>query len=285
MLGDGLVPSNAGAGYLARLMIRRSLRLAEELQMSCELFDLIEMHKNLLGFEFEVPLDTIYEMLELEKERFKASIEKGIKIVERTVGKKKKISKSDLIEFYESHGLPAELVYRIAKEKGVEVEAVDIYSELAKMHSKAEKEKKEQIILKKTYPKTLKLYYENPKLFEFTANVLGFENGYLILDRTAFYPESGGQESDSGYIILNGEKFRVSKVLEIDGIVLHKIEGAGKMEGEVRGIVDSKKTQTHETSFGNTSASIHASKALWKAHMASRCKERSRESQARCDAL
>uniref|UniRef100_A0A7J2THI4 Alanine--tRNA ligase n=1 Tax=Archaeoglobus fulgidus TaxID=2234 RepID=A0A7J2THI4_ARCFL len=267
MLGDGLVPSNAGAGYLARLMIRRSLRLAEELQMSCELFDLIEMHKNLLGFEFEVPLDTIYEMLELEKERFRASIEKGIKIVERTVGKKKKISKSDLIEFYESHGLPAELVYRIAKEKGVEVEAVDIYSELAKMHSKAEKEKKEQIILKKTYPKTLKLYYENPKLFEFTANVLGFENGYLILDRTAFYPESGGQESDSGYIILNGEKFRVSKVLEIDGIVLHKIEGAGKMEGEVRGIVDSEKRLRHMRHHSATHLLLYTLQKLYGKHI------------------
>jgi len=267
MLGDGLVPSNAGAGYLARLMIRRSLRLAEELQISLELPDLVEMHNKILGFKFEIPLETIYEILELEKERFKTSIEKGVKIVERTVGKKKKIDKDDLIEFYESHGLPAELVYRIAKEKGVEVEEVDIYSELAKMHSKAEKEKKEIVTLKNVYPKTSKLYYENPKLFEFTAKVLGFENGYLILDKTAFYPESGGQESDTGYIISDGEKYFVSKVLEVDGIVLHKVENAKEIKGEVKGVIDAEKRLRHMRHHSATHLLLYTLQKLYGKHV------------------
>ncbi|MCS7119324.1 MAG: alanine--tRNA ligase [Archaeoglobaceae archaeon] len=267
MLGDGLVPSNAGAGYLARLMIRRILRLSEELQLDCEIFDLVDLHMKSLGIDFEVSSETIQEILELERERFKFTIEKGIKIVERTVDRKKKIGKNDLIEFYESHGLPAEFVSKIAQEKGVEVEAVDIYSELAKRHSKAEKEKKEHIKLKKEYPKTLKLYYENPKLFEFTAKVIGYENGYLILDKTAFYPESGGQESDSGFIINENGRFRVLEVFDLDGIVLHKIEGTGMIGGEIKGLIDVEKRLRHMRHHSATHLLLYTLQKIYGKHI------------------
>lgn len=266
MLGDGLVPSNAGAGYLARLMIRRSLRLMEELQVNAELFDLLEVHSKNLGVNFEISMEVIKEILELEKERFRSTIEKGLKFVERVVERKKKIGKEELIEFYDSHGLPAELVARIAREKGAEVEEVDVYTELAKRHSKAEK-KKEVLKLRGSYPKTEKLYYDNPKLFEFSARAIGFENGYLILDRTAFYPESGGQESDTGYVIVNGEKFKVSKVIEVDGVVLHKVEGLGEARGEIRGIVDEEKRLRHMRHHSATHLLLYTLQKIYGKHI------------------
>lgn len=267
MLGDGLVPSNAGAGYLARLMIRRSLRMAEELQLNAEIFDLLEIHNKKLGIDFEISMEVIKEILELEKDRFKSTIEKGLKFVERVVDRKKKIGKEELIEFYESHGLPAELVARIAKEKGAEVESVDVYTELAKRHLKAEKEKKEVIKLQKSYPKTKKLYYDNPKLFEFSAKILGFENGYVILDRTAFYPESGGQESDVGYLLVNGEKFRVSKVIEVNGVVLHKLEGLKEISGEVKGIIEEEKRLRHMRHHSATHLLLYTLQKIYGKHI------------------
>lgn len=267
MLGDGLVPSNAGAGYLARLMIRRSLRIAEELQLSGELFDIVELHSKNLSISFEMPMEVIQEILELERDRFKSTIEKGIKVVERVVERKKRIGKDDLIEFYDSHGLPAEIIAKIAKEKGVEVDNVDIYAELAKRHSKAEKEKKEIIRLQRNYPKTEKLYYDNPKLFEFSAKVLGFENGYLILDRSAFYPESGGQESDIGYIVANGEKFRVSKVIDVDGVVLHRVEGLKEIGCEVKGILDEEKRLRHMRHHSATHLLLYTLQKVYGKHI------------------
>ncbi|MEM3896792.1 MAG: alanine--tRNA ligase, partial [Archaeoglobaceae archaeon] len=265
--GDGLVPSNAGAGYLARLMIKRCLRIAEELQLNAEIFDLIELHGKKLGVDFEISMEVIKEILELEKDRFRSTIEKGIKFVERIVEKKKRIGKEDLIEFYDSHGLPAELVAKIAREKGAEVESVDIYAELAKRHSRAEKEKKEIIKLQKSYPKTEKLYYENPKLFEFSAKVLGFENGYVILDRSAFYPESGGQESDVGYLLANGEKFRVSKVIDIDGVVLHRVEGLKGISGEVKGIIDEERRLRHMRHHSATHLLLYTLQKIYGKHI------------------
>lgn len=240
MLGDGLVPSNAGAGYLARLMIRRSLRLADELELTLDLYDLIEMHKRILGFEFDVPLATIQEILELEKERYRATVSKGTRLVERLVERKKKLEKDDLIELYDSHGIPVELAVSIALEKGAEVEMPkDIYAELAKRHSKAEKVQEKKIILQNEYPSTEKLYYDDPTLLEFEAEVIGVEGDFVILNRSAFYPESGGQDNDVGFLISDGSKFEVVDVVETDGVVLHAVKGAKPEIGaKVKGVIN-----------------------------------------------
>lgn len=267
MLGDGLVPSNAGGGYLARLIIRRSLRLAEELQLNLELYDLVEMHSKILGFKFDVSMETIEEILKLEKDRFASTISKGLRMVERTIEKKKSLGKDDLIEFYDSHGIPAEVVLRIAEEKNVRVDfPPDFYSELAKRHSKAVKEKKEEIKLSKSYPKTEKLYYDNPKLFEFSARAIGFENGFLILDRTAFYPESGGQDSDTGFIISNGKRLRVSYVTELGGVVLHKIDGSVPL-GEVKGVIDQERRLRHMRHHSATHVLLYTLQKLYGKHI------------------
>ncbi|MBO8179647.1 MAG: alanine--tRNA ligase [Archaeoglobus sp.] len=247
MLGDGLVPSNAGAGYLARLMIRRSLRIAEELELGVDIYDLIELHKKILGFEFEVPLTTIHEIIELEKARYKATVSKGTRLVERLVERKKKLEKDDLIELYDSHGIPVELAVSIATEKGAEVEIPkDIYAELAKRHSRAEKVQEKKITLQKEYPKTEKLYYDDPTLLEFEAKVIGVEGDFVILDRSAFYPESGGQDNDVGYLMVNGNKYEVVDVQDADGVVLHVVKGAKPEVGrKVKGIIDSNVRWRH----------------------------------------
>ena len=67
---------------------------------------------------------------------------------------------------------------------------------------------------------TEKLYYENQKLFEFDAAVISKGDGYVVLDRTAFFPEGGGQESDTGFI---GDA-RVTDVQEVDGEIRHYID-------------------------------------------------------------
>ncbi len=266
MLGDGLVPSNAGAGYLARLMIRRSLRLAEEIELNLTIFDLVELHRKILRkFEFEVPMEIIHEILELEEERYRKTIAKGISLVERVIRKKRRIEKSNLIEFYDSHGVPPELVVKIAGERGVEVEIPkDFYAELASRHARAERKAKQKL-LKNEYPKTEKLYYDQPKLFEFEAEVLGIEGDYVILNRSAFYPESGGQDYDTGFLIVDGAKVPVIAVYEEDGVVLHKIDADESIKDKirsatgmrVRGVIDAERRLRHMRHHSATHILLH----------------------------
>ncbi len=273
MLGDGLVPSNAGAGYLARLLIRRSLRMAEEIGLELSLYDLVEMHRRILkGFEFDVPMETIHEMLELEEERYRRTIEKGVKLVKRVIRRKRRVEKSDLIEFYDSHGVPPEVVVKVAEESGVSVEMPkDFYSELAKRHIRAERREKRRV-LRESYPKTIKLYYDNPKLFEFTAKVVGIEGDLVILDRTAFYPESGGQDCDTGYIEVGGKRVRVLEVLEEGGVVAHRVESTEglRIGADVRGFIDGERRMRHMRHHSATHILLHVlrkklGKHVWQA--------------------
>jgi len=268
MLGDGLVPSNAGAGYLARLMIRRSLRLAEEIGFNLSIFDLVELHRKILKeFEFEVPLETIQEMLEIEEKKYRLTIQRGISLVERKILRKGKVDKEDLIEFYDSHGIPPEIVVRIAKDRGVEVEMPkDFYAELANRHMKAERRVEEKK-LKGSYPKTEKLYYDNPKLFEFTAKVIGVEGDKVILDKTAFYPESGGQANDTGYFEVDGKRIKVLDVQEEDGVVYHVVEGELKVGDVVRGVIDADRRLRHMRHHSATHLLLYSLRKLYGNHV------------------
>jgi len=91
--------------------------------------------------------------------------------------------------------------------------------------------------IKINYPATEKLYFENAYLKEFSARVIGREiregQQLVILDRTAFYPESGGQPHDLG--ILNGVK--VIRVEEEDGVIFHFLDGE-LAKDEVQGQID-----------------------------------------------
>ncbi len=269
MLGDGLVPSNAGAGYLARLMIRRSLRISEEIGFEGDLFDLVELHRKMLReFEFEVPLETIQEMLEIEKKKYRATIQRGISLVERKIVRKGRVDKEDLIEFYDSHGIPPEMVVKIARERGIDIYLPkDFYAELAKRHIRAEK-KKEERKLKGDYPKTERLYYDDPKLFEFTARVIGVEGDKVILDRTAFYPESGGQDNDVGYFEFDGVKVRVLDVQEEGGVVYHVVDNPVLEVGKVvRGVVDRETRLRHMRHHSATHLLLYALRNLYGNHV------------------
>jgi alanyl-tRNA synthetase len=259
MLGDGLVPSNAGEGYLARLMIRKSLRLAEELDLSLSLYDLIAIHEKILGFGFDVPMDTIQEILELEAERYAATILKGISMVERTMARKRRIEKQDLIEFYDSHGVPAELVLKIAAKKKVEVEMPkDFYAELALRHEKVER-KGERLLVR--YPKTEKLYYDS-SILDFEARVIGVEEEFVILDRTAFYPESGGQASDTGYLFIDKIKTPVLDVVEENGVVFHRISGELREGITIKGAIDSERRLRHMRHHSATHILLYALRSV-----------------------
>ena len=74
------------------------------------------------------------------------------------------------------------------------------------------------------------MFYEDVK--EFEATVLKVKDSWVILDQTAFYPESGGQESDTGFFVIDGKKIKVTHVEKVGDVVLHKTNTSGIKEGQ-----------------------------------------------------
>jgi len=227
MLGDGIIPSNVKAGYLARLVIRRTLRQMKDLGIEVPLSDLVSMQLSRLDYsDLDERLDTIIEILDQEEERYAETLDKGRRLVKRIAegyGKKgEKIPLSEMISLYDSHGIPPEIAQDAAMEAGVEVDLPDnFYSRVASTHIKSEKEEKEEVTI--DLPETRRMFYERPFERKFGAKVLEVVDGNVILDQTLFYPEGGGQPADHGLIRKGSKVFRVVDVQSAGKVVLHKI--------------------------------------------------------------
>ncbi|MCK4902224.1 MAG: alanine--tRNA ligase, partial [Thermoplasmatales archaeon] len=196
MIGDGIVPSNVKAGYLARLIIRRSLRFIEKLQLNRSLKDLVLMQLDILDKEFpslKKREKQIAEILDIETKRYSETLSKGKSLVKRILKEKKTIDKKELITLYDTHGLQPDIVKNIAKTQGVEIKIPGNFeSMIAELHSH-EIKKEEKDTIKQRLPETKKLYYEDHYTKEFDANVIWAKGSKIILDQTAFYPDGGGQ--------------------------------------------------------------------------------------------
>lgn len=230
MLGDGIVPSNAKAGYLARLIIRRSLRFIEKIKLDIPLKKIVELQLKSLKKDFPSLIKNkkqISEILDIETEKYFDTISKGEKLVRRILKEKKTIDHGELITLYDTHGMPPDIVKNIAKSEGVTIQIPDDFeSMIAELHTHADKtEEKETREKKYDLPPTKKLYYEDHYMKEFNAKVLSCnetKDGYeIILDQTSFYPEGGGQPSDTGFLENNGSKINIKHVTKNGEIIVH----------------------------------------------------------------
>lgn len=249
MLSDGVIPSNMGEGYLARLVLRRIIRLMDELNLNMPLKKIMEIQIDILSKhypEIEKHYDHILNVVELEEKRYSKTISKGKKTVKRIINdlkrkNKNKIPLKTLIKLYDSKGVPPELVREICKKEGISVELPDnFYTLVAEQHEgKKTKEKGEKIDL--DLPETKLLFYEKPKEKRFNAKIIGSYKNSVILDKTLFYPEGGGQPSDRGYLVVNGKKFYVKNVTKVNNIILHELDtdNVENLVGKnVEGIID-----------------------------------------------
>ncbi|OYV07981.1 MAG: alanyl-tRNA synthetase, partial [Methanosaeta sp. ASP1-1] len=250
MLGDGIIPSNVKSGYLARLVIRRTLRLMKDLGLALPLADLVEMHFSLLDYaDWQERFVTVKEILTQEEQKYAETLEKGKRLVRKSAEHFKKLGQAvplaEMISLYDTHGIPPEIARDSAEEVGATVELPDnFYNLVAKKRIKAEAEEEAKVVLP---GKTELLFYEHPFDQVFEALVLDVTpEGWAILDRTLLYPEGGGQPADHGTLSRAGQAFSVVDVQKSGEVVLHKLAEPGLKKGErVTGKVDMRRRLAH----------------------------------------
>ena len=252
IISEGVVPSNAKVGYLARLLIRRAYNTLSEINCEDKLLDLIEFQIDYWSKDFPHLLDSKNETLEIieaEIKKFEETIKKGREFLKReisNISKKgiKHIPKDLLIRFYDEKGLTPNIVKQIASEFDIALDIPEnFYEEVASKHLrsiiKIEEDKITRLKDKVSgFQSTEKLYYKNPFQKSFEAKVLGIIEDAIILDKTLFYPESGGQMYDSGIIISSKGISKVKDVQIIDDVILHFLDGpipdiGEKISGEI----------------------------------------------------
>lgn len=253
MLAEGVVPSNVREGYLTRLVLRRTYRLLRFLGVENRLSDLVGLQIGFWARDFPYlknMKDEILGVLAIEEEKYRRNLERGTTLVEKVCSELKskgeqEIPVSKLVEFYDSQGLPPNIVSEIAAKEGVQVTVPDdFYTKVAKRHVTAPKPKvtvfekglEDKVADLKA---TRQLYYEDAYIRKFKARVSRVIGGkYVVLNQTAFYPEGGGQPADHGRISWKTGEAKVVDVQKVGNVIIHIIKGGVpkigvSIEGEI----------------------------------------------------
>ena len=248
MVSDGILPSNEGRGYVLRRLLRRAARHGRMLGIDrpflSELVDTV-IHENKAGYpELEEHADYIKKVIGTEEERFYKTIDQGLNILNGLLdniakaalsGKEKILSGIDAFKLNDTFGFPLDLTREIAAEAGVTVDEENFQAEMKKQKEKARQDRLSRDISGWAADLFGELDAE-PTVFtgydvlEDKGTVLALSDGeelqdavstddgakegvLVVLDRTPFYAESGGQVADTGVIVTaSGARLEVKAV-------------------------------------------------------------------------
>ena len=250
MIGDGILPSNEGRGYILRRIIRRAARHGRLLGIKDENF-LVELSNKVIEIsggaypELVEKKDYIQKIIKIEEDKFAKTLDKGLAILEDYIAETKESGSSVLdgakaFKLYDTYGFPVEVTAEILEEYDMQID-MDSYTE----HMQAQKDlaragqrNTEEDAWRDAseysdLPHTVFLGYEQDKADAKILYVGDFDKDkkFLIFDQTPFYATSGGQIYDTGIVNCKGTSVEVVEVMKENGIFLHviKAEDAGEV--------------------------------------------------------
>lgn len=240
LIVDGVLPSNEGRGYVLRRIIRRALRHGWMLGVRGDFFwKMVQPLVEEMGVaypELAAKQAFVEDALRTEEHRFGETLEHGMRLFDEVAGKSgKTIPGIDAFRLYDTYGFPVDLTADIARERGLEVDmagfdqAMNEQRERARAAGRFEARGQMPAELASQLKPTVFLGYE--ALQGAGSKVLGIvrggnqieqlgegEEGLLILDRTPFYAESGGQVGDTGTLSSASGRFEVCDTLKMGGV-------------------------------------------------------------------
>ena len=282
LLADGVVPSNVGEGYLARLIIRRAARLARQLGIFDKLSDIVEAQMKHWSPDFRTlreMRDEVLEGLQVEGKKYQVTLSKGTEIVVRLskdLSSKaiRKVSTDQLVQLYDSQGLSPEIVKEEAEKLGVEVEIPENFLSLvAERHSRpvtkeaaAVSDQEEKL---RDLPPTRTLYYDDSYETSFKGKVVARPTETtLVLDQTCFYPQGGGQPGDQGEVRFGPAVARVVDVQKLGGTIVHFLDRPIPTDTElVEGEIDWPRRQSLMRHHTATHALLGAARRVLGEHV------------------
>jgi len=273
ILADGAVFSNTGRGYVVRRLLRRAVRYGYLLGLREPfMYRLAEVVAEVMGGvypELRENLEGVQRQIRLEEERFLETLESGIRRLDGLLsglGPGDTLSGRDAFTLYDTYGFPLDLTLEIADERGVKVDtegyekALEEAQELARRNAAFDRnlfKKSNEALsaLAKDYGGTVFLGYERTEAEAQVKLLLVDEQSLeqapagtgvqVVLDKTPFYAEGGGEVGDSGVLEWEGGWAEVSTTQKNpDGIYLHLAtvrEGTLEAGTVVRALVDPRR--------------------------------------------
>jgi alanyl-tRNA synthetase len=271
-ISDGIIPSNEGRGYVSRRILRRAVRYGRTLGFHepffFKLVDVVAKTMDHVFPEVRANESKIKETIRREEEAFNKTLDKGIELFEREVARgDSTISGTFVFRLYDEQGFPLDLTELMARERGLTVDVPGFEKLMEQQRERARKaQKKEEISIEEgglEIEPTKFLGYDFLETESVVETILpGKKPGEvnIVLDRTPFYAEMGGQVGDRGLLHVPGHdwtevgQLRVTDTQKRGDVFVHRaqvVEGRAPEPGEaVRISVDAdrrKLIQGHHT--------------------------------------
>lgn len=222
---DGLLPSNSGGGYNLRILVRKIIDLDKKFNFNLDFEKIFQLHVTSLK-DFDASLSqgliTTINVFQEEQKKYSQSKEKAKQKIQLLSTQKKQLTTKELITLYKSEGISLEQL----KENGLDIDIStnEYYTQLT-LDNTQEKIKQdsflqtllanENIEIIKALKNTEKLYYQG--ITESTAKIIFSSKNFIILNKSVFYAQGGGQTFDQGSI--NGS-YEVKEVYNFDGKII-----------------------------------------------------------------
>ena len=259
MVAEGLTPGNVGRNYVLRMILRRALRHGKIMGVQDSFLykivnNVIDLYKNAYP-EIDHNREKVIDVIKTEEDRFAKTIDRGMGlldgIIEKTIEQKQTfISGQDAFTLYDTFGFPLELTVEIAEEKGLKVDIKEFEKNMQEQKERAKQAHVTECltddlvyaeILKETGPTKFTGYEkklsENSKVIKLIKegkivnSAIAGDLVEIILDKTVFYAESGGQIGDTGNLISHSLMVEVINTTKFQDLFIHKCE---VKEGEIK---------------------------------------------------
>jgi alanyl-tRNA synthetase len=271
-IADGELPSNNGAGYVIRRILRRAVRyyysfLDIDQPFMHKMVALLAERFNDVFPELEQQKDFVAKVILEEEKSFLRTLEEGLKRFDTILQKDGVIDGKAAFELYDTYGFPIDLTRLMAAEKGWTVDEKGFHKALeeqkARSRADAQKETGDWTNLLDNPAVEFVGYdyltVDDAKVIKYrTVKVKGKPQYQLVLNRTPFYAESGGQKGDTGVLIFGAERVKVLDTQKENELIIHVVDKLPEnIEWEVLAEVDAGKRQA---TSGNHSAThlMHA---------------------------
>ena len=241
LISDGIIPSNEGRGYVLRRIIRRATRylynagVKEPFLYTCG-----NILKNTMGSTYNGLIDkesTIKDTLKTEENNYLNTLSNGLELINKLTKSKNQLSGENIFQLYDTYGFPSEIVEEIAAEKNIKLDLEGFKKLMQNQKLQSRKNSNFEIedtsfINKKTTSsfmgydksilssKVIEIYADNQSINSFKSLNTSF---MLVTKETPFYPEGGGQISDTGRIFNDYVKIKVLNTQRVNNLILHHV--------------------------------------------------------------
>ncbi|WP_282804517.1 alanine--tRNA ligase [Clostridium tetani] len=299
MISDGILPSNEGRGYVLRRLLRRASRHGKLLGIKgnflYKVCEVVIENSHKAYKELKEKEEYIKKIIKLEEERFAETIDGGIQIlneyVEELINKGEKVLPGDkAFKLYDTYGFPIELTKEILEEKSIDIDEDGFTKEMEaqKQRARAAREEtnymgSEDTIINKL-PIELQTEFLGYSELSVEAKIIAIikgeelveelkqgDKGIIVVDKTPFYSEKGGQIGDTGILAGKNVKAKIQDCRNnISGKVLHFVqilEGSIKLQDTVNLTVDSLRRDAIRKNHSATHLLHEALKEIVGAHI------------------